>query len=255
MKLLLITVLACLVAIAQSEKIVNGVDTTVEMFPHQISLRSYGSHICGGSLIHSRWVLTAAHCLSGTPTKYSIQYGTTRRSQNSNQVANVLNFIRHASYNSNNYQNDIALIELDRDLDLSGSSHKAILLNKNFDKNYLINTVKVCDVTGWGTTRAGSSTLPDVLQVVNLPIVDINRSNYTASQIADSMMIAGDATDGIIKDSCQGDSGGPLSVTVGGKQYLTGLTSWGYSCGWSGVYTRVSSYISWIESNTRLTFP
>jgi secreted trypsin-like serine protease len=48
-----------------------------------------------------------------------------------------------------------------------------------------------------------------------------------------------------------GDSGGPLLVVNSGdnKNYLVGLTSFGFGCGTSfpSIYTRVSSYIDWIE--------
>lgn len=45
-------------------RIVGGVDATLGQFPHQISLRQSGSHICGGSIISRDVILTAAHCVS-----------------------------------------------------------------------------------------------------------------------------------------------------------------------------------------------
>jgi secreted trypsin-like serine protease len=52
----------------------------------------------------------------------------------------------------------------------------------------------------------------------------------------------------------QGDSGGPLQITKPDNQciyYIIGVTSFGTGCGdkkFPGIYTRVSSYIDWIES-------
>merc|ERR1711911_22633 len=52
------------------------------------------------------------------------------------------------------------------------------------------------------------------------------------------------------RDTCQGDSGGPLVVNVNERFVLLGVTSWGIECGAEGkpgLYTKVSSFIDWIN--------
>lgn len=46
--------------------IVNGKEATLGQFPHQASIRKYSRHLCGGSIINSRWILSAASCVDGT---------------------------------------------------------------------------------------------------------------------------------------------------------------------------------------------
>ncbi|RWS18586.1 hypothetical protein B4U80_04990 [Leptotrombidium deliense] len=45
-------------------RIVGGKDASKHDAPWQTSIIVYGdNHVCGGSIIGSNWVLTAAHCV------------------------------------------------------------------------------------------------------------------------------------------------------------------------------------------------
>ena len=88
-----------------------------------------------------------------------------------------------------------------------------------------------------------------VLRQVQIPIV----SNETCEQsypngITSNMICAGITG----KDSCQGDSGGPLMVRGSGLEWhQAGIVSFGIGCArpdFFGVYTRVSQYLFWINS-------
>ena len=48
--------------VAQS-RVVGGKDANAHSWPWQIGLHHNGSFKCGGSVINTRWVVTAAHCV------------------------------------------------------------------------------------------------------------------------------------------------------------------------------------------------
>merc|ERR1712042_408582 len=60
----LVLTLCALIALAAADnRIVNGDDvTSTSTAPWQVSLQKQGRHFCGGSLIGSKYVMSACHC-------------------------------------------------------------------------------------------------------------------------------------------------------------------------------------------------
>jgi trypsin len=230
-------------------RIVGGEPVTEGQLPYQIQLRWQGRFICGGSIIGANLVLTAAHCVVGDPASDITVIGGKhqREVQGANeQLKNVMSIVVHQQYDDFNLFNDIALLHLESDFDLSGMYVKAVALPPPMFQAYPGNII----VSGWGALTQGGS-LADILQFVALPTVsdETCQSNYPQETVLESMLCAGLDAGG--KDSCQGDSGGPL-VTDATPPVLVGVVSWGYGCaqaGYPGVNTEVSYFINWIEAN------
>jgi len=229
--------------------IVGGENAAQGEFPYIVSLRTRGRHFCGGSLIHAKWVLTAAHCIRGA-TVDQVWIGLLN--QNDSASAEKMRPVRsivHEQYSSVSGSGwDFALIELPQN-----SSFAPVSLVENEIVISDVEGEQTPSITaGWGTTSEGSSSLPNALQKVAVPLVSQTACNAAVAyngSINDSMICAGLKAGG--KDSCQGDSGGPLLVKdETGKDYLAGVVSWGQGCARPnkyGVYSKVSAAFAWIN--------
>ena len=150
----------------------------------------------------------------------------------------------HENYDSWTIENDICILDLAEDADISSDCIGVVDL-PNGGQEYPAGTM--CTVAGWGTTSEGGS-LARSLMKVDVPIVSVEdcKDAYGQNDIGDGMICAGYDEGG--KDSCQGDSGGPLMCGHG----LDGIVSWGYGCaqpGFPGVYTKTASFLSWLQAH------
>jgi len=225
-------------------RIVGGYSGNIEDFPYQISMNHYGSHRCGGSIIHKQYVITAAHCTVGVILDaLSIRAGSSMRAMGGTNVP-VSKIVQHPRYNSNTLDFDISIMYLSWNLIFSNSIHAINLPKQGEVLPVGTNTV----ISGWGdlSETAGSTRQ---LQFVQVPIIDDATCNVAYkgyNTITANMICAGLYRVGG-KDACQGDSGGPLQAY--GKLY--GIISWGFGCArpnYPGVYTKVSVFRDWIDS-------
>eukprot|EP00092_Neocalanus_flemingeri_P017447 GFUD01018873.1.p1 GENE.GFUD01018873.1~~GFUD01018873.1.p1 ORF type:complete len:621 (+),score=132.83 GFUD01018873.1:14-1876(+) len=243
----------CGVTNRRDHRIVGGNEASPHEYPWQIGLvSSFGSTpYCGGSLISDTWVLTAAHCTTGSGASdiYVIvgehDYTNPNDGQEKVQVARKL---EHPNYNRNTNAFDFCLLQLSSRVIFRREVQPVCLPSLGTP----IADGSIATVTGWGTLQSGGSR-PAKLHEVNVTTMTNaectdDSTAYNPSDITAQMICAADGG----KDSCQGDSGGPLSVTVAAAEVLIGVVSWGFGCAAAtapGVYARVESVIEWINDN------
>uniref|UniRef100_A0A8B9T8A7 Coagulation factor X n=1 Tax=Anas platyrhynchos TaxID=8839 RepID=A0A8B9T8A7_ANAPL len=217
--------------------------------PWQVLIRNSGGNgFCGGSLINSRWVVTAAHCLDLVrPHHVTVGDFDKYRRELHEQKIGVERSWTHPHYDSNDYNNDIALLYLSSDVVFNEYVLPICLPSPNLAA-LLSEEGTVGMVSGWGATHGRGSTLRFLMKV-RLPIVSMDTCQQATDRIlTDNMFCAGYATE--TADACKGDSGGPFVVPYHNTWFLLGIVSWGEGCaekGKYGVYTRVSNYIAWIK--------
>ncbi|KAJ8383016.1 hypothetical protein SKAU_G00037940 [Synaphobranchus kaupii] len=98
------------------KRVVGGEEAGKTQFPWQVAIQEDDLIDCGGVYLGGCWVLTAAHCVRPNPEAYKIVFSlwSKLRRQDSTDLARVEKVIIHPQYNPNTYQNDIALLQLDK---------------------------------------------------------------------------------------------------------------------------------------------
>ncbi|XP_078508634.1 prostasin-like [Lissotriton helveticus] len=240
---------------AYHSRIVGGMDASSGQYPWQVSVTYGPDHVCGGSLIDTSHVLTAAHCFPGDHDlkEYLIRLGiTSLQVPEASMVAVKVTHVEIYTDYVEGGSGDIAVVTLEREVALSDKIQPIAL--PCGETQFPVGMM--CTVSGWGNIhQTVSLPSPQTLQAALVPLISqrtckcLYRINPSGEQheVMYDMICAGYVSGA--KDACQGDSGGPLSCKVGDTYYQAGIVSWGDECGSAnrvGVYTQTSVYATWI---------
>merc|ERR1712098_508406 len=232
-----------------NDKIIGGEEAPMHAFPWQISLRSLGSHTCGGAIINQNQVLTAAHCVEGfLPVLDKVVAGAHYKSdlqEFGHQRRNIKEWEAHELHNTPPFDNDIAIITVSEPFDFTDPNVQPIDFWTVDDGELVPETV--CNSTGWGLTSGSGLFLPNALQWIQIPVHSPDRcEEIFPGYISEGIICAGSAGHA----TCNGDSGGPfVCPTPSGASKLTGLVSFGRNgCTEAGAYANVVHFQDWIEA-------
>lgn len=222
-----------------SNRIVGGTKAIPHSgWPFQVSIQLMNvesvAHICGGTLIHPLFVLSAAHCFKGIiPTAdYKLIFGSTDLKLDAQPNKNVQ--IRYAStitlypgaglirdleemgLRYVDIMNDLALIELNAPLELNSHVWPACLPHLG----ETLQAGRECLASGFGDTR-GTGYLFAQKQV-RQQIIHKNDCHSMSSdfEVDDYTMIC--VRNRLSSGPCNGDSGGPL-ICVDGPNGLADI--------------------------------
>ncbi|XP_013924331.1 PREDICTED: tissue-type plasminogen activator [Thamnophis sirtalis] len=241
----------------------GGAYSYIESHPWQAAIfmknRGREGFQCGGILINSCWILSAAHCFSKSTVLQSLKVvlGRTARVKPSitEQIFQVERYIMHEKYNAATYDNDIALLKLKHrfgNCAAETDSVRPVCLPKAGLK---LPDWTECEVSGYGKHESSSPFFSEFLKEGHVRLYPdslCTSARLANKTVTENMLCAGDTRQ--FNDACQGDSGGPLVCLNDGRMKLIGIISWGIGCGKKntpGVYTRVSRYLKWIQENMR----
>ncbi|XP_054965766.1 putative serine protease 42 isoform X2 [Pan paniscus] len=199
-------------------RIVGGVDAEEGRWPWQVSVRTKGRHICGGTLVTATWVLMAGHCISSR-FHYSVKMGDRSvYNENTSVVVPVQRAFVHPKFSTvTTIRNDLALLQLQHPVNFTSNIQPICIPQENFQVE-------------------GEKLASEILQEVDQYIMCYEECNKIIQKALSSTkdviikgMVCGYKEQG--KDSCQGDSGGRLACEYNDTWIQVGIVSWGIGCG------------------------
>jgi len=228
------------------------------------------SHLCGATLIHQNWVITAGHCIeesglmiekSNPGDKWSVVLGMqSLNREEEDQVRVYSDFVEvHPDYDFSVITvADVALVKLSEGISFTEYIQPVCLSSTKTPSHS-----ETCFVSGWGfTTGDKKGGISNELLYGKIPVVGFSECQQTGPWYKllrpEHHMCAGELAENSV-DSCGGDSGGPMVCRLDGvpdRFYLAAVTSFGFTdCGEAGhlgIYAKMMNYVEWVHDAIEL---
>ncbi|XP_052759210.1 brachyurin-like isoform X2 [Galleria mellonella] len=202
-------------------RVVGGWRAGLGDHPHLggVLVNLYGGavSVCACSLLTNTRAVTAAHCWwdgYNLAIDFTLVYGSLLLFSGGMRV-NTSAVDVHAAYNSNNLNNDIAVV-----------------------------------ILPWVNYTAEPITVSQYLSHVNVTVISNQECEvtYGNSVVVPATVCSSGAG---FRGTCLGDSGGSLWAWIGGSRFLIGVTSFhaarGCELGLPSGYTRITIFVPWIQ--------
>lgn len=98
-------------------RIGGGNDAPLNHFTYQVSIRQAKNHVCSGTIISKRWVLTVCSCVKDFKTKDLKVYYGSRFLTSDAYITKVFQIFKHPEFNENNLDNNVAMLSTSSDME------------------------------------------------------------------------------------------------------------------------------------------
>ncbi|CAG9811207.1 unnamed protein product [Chironomus riparius] len=244
--------------------IIGGTQISSGDFPWIAALMTpKGKYFCGGTLVSSHKVVTAAHCIQEKKTYNRLAAGDLIVLLGAHDLDNSIEIgrVSHAVYKVNvhpdwntltqAYDADIAVLVLEKEVTFNEHVQPLCLASSSSKAA----SISFGAVIGYGKSEDDTKDHENIPKILSTPIhsnSDCLHKYEDLALLSSGRTFCGGSGTGV--GVCRGDSGGGLIVTDGSAYYLRGVVSssliggpYGCDVDIYAVFTDVTKFVDWIN--------